>query len=120
MIRIVLPVDPAGAQQDKECEWGRQRVHSGSVRRGGFPVQGLREWGYHARSDWVEVRGQRAASDRVDPPILEDPASTQFPHTTGSLPATVRPVLAGALPSGFWQSSGTFWRLFVLACVTQF
>ena len=67
-----------GAQQDEECERGRQRAHSKIVPEDRSQFKGY-EWGITRR----QIGSTPAASDRVDPLILEDPASTQFPHTTG-------------------------------------
>ena len=57
--------------QDEECGRGRQRVHSGSVPEGRSQFKGY-EWGIMRR----QVGSTPAASDRVAPPILEEPAST--------------------------------------------
>ena len=44
--RLLLPIDPAGDQQEQEREWARQRVHGGSLPEAppGFKLWRLISW----------------------------------------------------------------------------
>ena len=78
---LLLPVDPAGAEQKEEGEWPRQWVHGGSLpeRRPGFKTYASGLLG----RDPAEFR-RRHCTTGVPHNNLTDLPLAAFSHTTGS------------------------------------
>ena len=83
--RLLLPVDPAGEQQEKEGEWARQRVHGGSVPEGRSQFKG------YASGDTMRRQIGSRCPGRQPPPIASTHRFSrirprpQIPHTTEGL-----------------------------------
>jgi hypothetical protein len=72
---LLLSVDPTGEQQQEEGKRRRQRIHRDSV------PETLRL--FKDDIDSAEFRKDTPSSGCVDPPIIADFTSAEFPHRTG-------------------------------------
>jgi hypothetical protein len=69
--RLLVPVDPAGEEQEEEGERGRQRGHGRSVPEGPPRFKGC---------GGIAGPASSKASTRL---FFGDPSSAEFPHLTG-------------------------------------
>ena len=80
--RLLLPIDPAGEQQDEEGERGRQRVHRGSWPEA-QPRFNKHETGPRALSRRVRFPRQKPLRRRRWASFPGIPRSAEYSHSTG-------------------------------------
>jgi len=78
---LLLPVDPAGDEQEEEGEWARHQVHGRRVPEG---PPGFKTWRWDPeRLDSAAGPEVKAFHQRLDPTIFRDRRSAWFSHSTG-------------------------------------